>query len=162
MNGSGTLPGPARRAYERGVDALAHDDPGAAVADLADAFQAATGDPEVMSAYGLALALAGADRLRGVALCEAAVRRLRDRTPAEIHLRLARAYLSVHYRAQAVDALRAGAKADPDNPEIHEAFQSLGIRRSPLLPFLRRSHPINKYLGLLRHRLFPPSSEVPR
>jgi hypothetical protein len=160
VTGVSTLPPAARRAFDRGLEALDRDDPQAAVDDLGEAFQAATGDPQVMSAYGLALALAGSDRLRGVALCETAIRRLRDASPADLHLRLARAYLSVHYRAQAVQALRAGAQVDPDHPGIHDAFVVLGIRRAPVLPFLRRSHPLNKYLGLLRHRLFSQTTEV--
>ena len=160
MRASGDLPPAARRAFDRGLEALHRDDPLAAVDELGEAFQAATGDPQVMSAYGLALALAGPDRLRGVALCETAVRRFRVGAPANLHLRLARAYLSVHYRAQAVQALRAGAQVEPDHPGIHETFVALGIRRAPVLPFLRRSNPLNKYLGLLRHRLFPQTLEV--
>jgi len=157
---TGTLPPDARRAFDRGLEALGRDDPQAAVDELGEAFQAATGDPQVMSAYGLALALAGPDRLRGVALCETAIRRLREPAPADLHLRLARAYLSVHYRAQAVQALRAGAQVEPDHPGIHDTFVTLGIRRRPVLPFLRRGNPVNKYLGLLRHRLFPQTTEV--
>ena len=88
------------------------------------------------------------------------LRLLREPAPADLHLRLARAYLSVHYRAQAVQALRAGAQVEPDHPGIHDTFVTLGIRRRPVLPFLRRGNPVNKYLGLLRHRLFPQTTEV--
>lgn len=145
---------------ELGRLALERGDGATAASHLERVFRVRTGDPVVMSWYGLALVFAGSDRLRGVALCEAAVRAAGTSPGADLWCNVGRAYLVVGYRAQAVDALRRGAAVDPDHPGIQAALQGLGIRRPPIFPFLKRSNPINKYLGMLRHRMFPPDREV--
>jgi Tfp pilus assembly protein PilF len=154
-------PARIRDALAAGREALESGDAASAVSHLEEAFRRGTGNPEVMSWYGLSLVLAGCDRLRGVALCEAALRSSGAAPPADLLCNLGRAYLGVGYRAQAADALRRGAAIDPDHPGIHEALMEMGIRRPPIFTFLKRSNPINKYLGLLRHRLFPPNPEAP-
>lgn len=149
-----------RAAMDRGRDAIEKGDPIAARAELEPLFREATGDPELMSLYGLSLSLAGPDVLRGVALCEEAIRKVRSDATAEMYWCVARAYLTVRYRAQAVAALRSGAAVDPEHGGIHEMLTELGIRRPPVVPFLSRGNLFNKYLGMLRHRLFPPHNEV--
>lgn len=116
-------------------------------------FKGATSDADVMSWYGVALALAGVDRLRGVTLCEAAVRRSGRDVSADLLHNLGRAYLAVQYKKEAADALRRGASIQPDHQGIRATLKEMGVRRSPILPFLSRKNPVNKYLGLLRSRL---------
>jgi ribosomal protein S15P/S13E len=40
---------------------------------------------------------------------------------------------------------------------IRRALQKIGSRRDPMVTFLHRSHPVNRTLGRLRHRLTGPS-----
>lgn len=150
-----------KQLLERGKDALGHGDHDLARRTLAEAFEAATGDPEVMSSYGLALVLDGVDWMRGVELCEAAVRKAGGATPPALRWNLARAYMGTQYRMQALEALRKLAAVAPNHAGLGAAFESLGVRRKPVVPFLSRSNSLNKYLGFARHRLFPPNANQP-
>lgn len=154
------IPEAARAPFEEGRRALELGDPAAARVELEEAFRLATDHPDVMSWFGVTCALAGADRLRGVALCEEAIRRAGPTARAEHYHHLGRAYLAVGYKPQAVQAFRRGGSLDPDHAGLQAELVRLGVRRNPIFPFLRRSNPLNKYLGLLRHRLFPPPKEA--
>lgn len=71
----------------------------------------------------------------------------------ENHLNLARACLLANDRRGAVKALRDGLKIDPQNAEMRKLRRDLGLRSSPVIPFLDRSNPLNVFLGRLRHSL---------
>ncbi len=142
-----------------GRDLLVQGDIPAAIKHLCRAFEASTGDPEAMSWYGLALAKGGVDRLRGVVLCEAALRKAAHRPLPELYHNLGQAYLVVEYRAQAADVLRQGASRFPEHEGLMRTLVDMGLRRRPVLPFLSRRNPVNKYLGLLRHRLLARSQK---
>jgi hypothetical protein len=89
----------------------------------------------------------------GVRLCKHAVKLEFYQT--ENYINLAHAcMLHDRHRRDAFEAVRAGIEIDPDNPELHELHRILGMRRSPVLPFLARSHALNKMLGGIRHGLF--------
>jgi len=40
---------------------------------------------------------------------------------------------------------------------IRRALEKIGLRRGRVLPFLHRSHPLNRSLGKWRHRLSGPT-----
>ena len=65
------------------------------------------------------------------------------------YLNLGRAYLKAGDKEGAIEAFREGLENDPDNHDLLWEFRKLGIRKSPPIPFLRRSNPVNKYIGLL-------------
>ncbi len=69
------------------------------------------------------------------------------------YLYLGRTYLLSGNKRPAVDYFFRILKIDNDNKEAIQELSYLGIRQQPVLPFLKRSHPVNKYLGLLRARL---------
>jgi tetratricopeptide (TPR) repeat protein len=92
----------------------------------------------------------------GIAICLKALKRLDETIPfgseffyPVFYLNLGRAYLKADKKQEAVAAFYQGLKNDPDNKDIHEELVRLGNRRKLPVPFLRRSHPINKYIGLL-------------
>ena len=91
------------------------------------------------------------DEYKGVAFCEEALRRGCD--DADALWRLALVYQATFQRERAVRAVRRGLQQDGGHPGLVDLIITLGIRRPPVLSFLKRSHPFNKYLGLLRHRL---------
>lgn len=64
---------------------------------------------------------------------------------------LARTHLLADDRRKASQAVRKGLAIDPHHPELLAMAREMGIRRSPVLPFLSRSHPLNRILGSLRH-----------
>ena len=52
----------------------------------------------------------------------------------------------------AVEALSAGLKFARRDVRLTIAMNRLTSRREPVLSFLGRQHPMNRQLGLLRHR----------
>ena len=72
---------------------------------------------------------------------------------AENYLNLARTSMLARDRKGAVKALRAGLKIDRHTQHLLALYKELGIRSSPVLSFLDRKHPINQFLGRIRHAL---------
>ncbi len=48
-----------------------------------------------------------------------------------------------------MDTLYKGIRFDTENGMLHQEMVKLGIRREPFFTFLKRSNPINKYIGLM-------------
>lgn len=88
----------------------------------------------------------------GLKLCRHAVK-LQFYEP-DNYLNLARTALLANERGEAVQAVRKGLKVDRNNLDLQVLYRELGIRRSPVLPFLSRSNPLNQILGKIRSRLF--------
>lgn len=66
---------------------------------------------------------------------------------------LARTQLRAGDKSGAIETLKAGARHHPDHEDIHALFVEIGVRRPLLFKTLPRSHPLNRYLGLLSVRL---------
>ncbi|MDW7711585.1 MAG: hypothetical protein SCH98_14040 [Deferrisomatales bacterium] len=58
--------------------------------------------------------------------------------------------LKAKQRAQARDAFRMGLQLEPAHPGLHACMAGMGARRAPVLPFLPRSHPANRWCGRMR------------
>lgn len=135
----------------RGDDAWSNGDRQGAH-DLYRAAQQIDGnDPRVLSRLGMTLTIVARDEYKGVAFCEEALRRGCD--DADSLWRLALVYQATFQRERAVRAVRRGLQIDGNHPGLIDLIVALGVRSPPVLSFLKRSHPLNKYLGLLRHRL---------
>ncbi len=114
-------------------------------------------EPVLSSFYGYLIARQKSNIQDGLLWCQEALKRaLRAHLPeinlALIYLNLGRVHLLNNDRRSAIRAFKTGLGYDPDNKEINRELVSLGVRKPPVIPFLPRSHPINKYLGKLRHR----------
>ncbi|MDW7709405.1 MAG: tetratricopeptide repeat protein [Deferrisomatales bacterium] len=53
-------------------------------------------------------------------------------------------------RAKAHAAFQRGLRLDPRHPGLRARVRDMGERRAPVLVFLARSHPANRFLGRLR------------
>lgn len=137
-------------AYDRGDLAAAH-------AFYRQAQQIDGNDPRVLSCLGMTLVVFARDEQKGVAFCEEALRRGGE--SAEYLWRLAVVYQATYQRERAVRALRRGLELEPYHRGMVGMLQAVGIRRPPVFPFLKRSNPINKYLGILRHRFASAKDE---
>lgn len=71
----------------------------------------------------------------------------------EVVYNLARTEQLAGHRDEAVKAVAAGLKLDPDHKGLNKLREDLGLRRPPVLSFLSRSNPLNVLLGRLRHAL---------
>jgi Flp pilus assembly protein TadD len=68
------------------------------------------------------------------------------------YLNLGRIYLLSGKKDAAIQTFRQGLKVGK-NAEIVSQLRNLGLRRDPVLSTLPRNHPLNRYLGLILHRL---------
>ena len=86
-----------------------------------------------------------------VAICMDA--RKEDPKNSDIYLNLGRIHLLAGNRKQAIQVFRLGLRLGR-NLRITNELASLGIRRSPPIPFLERSNPLNKYLGMIMTKIY--------
>jgi tetratricopeptide (TPR) repeat protein len=83
-------------------------------------------------------------------LCDSAVRMKRNQ--AQLYLNLAEVYATAGRKEEAVEALQSGLKFARRDVRLTIAMNKLTERRSPVFSFLARRHPVNRQLGLLRHK----------
>jgi Flp pilus assembly protein TadD len=107
-------------------------------------------NPYYMSYLGVVLARSEGKWGEAERLCDSAVRMKRNQ--AQLYLNLAEVYASAGRRDDAVDALESGLKYARRDVRLTIAMNKLTRRREPVLTFLSRKHPLNRQLGVLRHR----------
>lgn len=117
--------------------------------------------PLILSYYGSLQACVDKRCVIGIDNCTKAVALLRKKSLREgesvetlfpvLYLNLGRAYMAARKKRNAVEALRKGLQYDKRNGPILKELEGLGSRGKLIVPFLRRSNPINKYLGLVVH-----------
>ena len=146
--GRGELAANAREAFEKGRLALQSNDFRSALVSLREAQALAPDHAQIRSSLGLAVALGERNFESARTLCESAAKQ--EFFNPELYLNLARVYLSVGRRPEALRYLRRGQMIDPGHVEIREAIADLGMRRLPILPFLPRRHVVNRMLGSVR------------
>jgi len=73
-----------------------------------------------------------------------------------LYLNLGRAYLAAGNKDEAFESFRTGLIFGNENEELLSELSEIGIRRKPVVSFLSRSNPINKYIGKLVHNLYRP------
>lgn len=99
--------------------------------------------------YGIALQ---EKRYRdGLRLCEHAVKK--QFYEADNFFNLARTRMLLDDRPKAVEAIYRGLRLSPRHRGLRKLERNLGRRNRPVLPFLSRSNPLNRFLGKLRHDL---------
>ncbi len=103
-----------------------------------------------MSWYGVTLVLVERNSNLGVVYCDQALR-AEGPTP-ELLLNQARVALALGQRERAVRAIVRGLESWPDDEGLRMAKEAMGWRRRPVIPFLPRSNPLNRWLGKLRYK----------
>lgn len=127
---------------------------------LSDALQEYPTDPFLLSYYGCLEAVANKNYKVGIDICHEAIEGLKKRVPfgeeffyPVFYLNLGRACLAAGKKEEAVNAFQRGLETDGENKDLLWEVRKLGLRRKPVVPFLRRSNPINRYIGQLVHSL---------
>lgn len=115
-------------------------------------------NPFYLSYSGLLAALAENPDLDAEKLCKEAVAMKHNN--AQLYLNLAQVYLQAGHTTDAIATLEKGLISTGRDVRIRRALKRIGLRREPVLSFLRRSHPLNRTLGKLRHRLAGPPKAV--
>jgi tetratricopeptide (TPR) repeat protein len=127
---------------------------------LKDGLESHPGDPFLLSYYGCLEAVVNGNFNLGIDTCNKAIYSLKGRLPfgeefyfPTFYLNLGRAYLAAGKKREATRAFRTGLKADAENPDLLWEMKGLGLRGEPPVSFLARSNPINKYIGMLLHKM---------
>lgn len=127
---------------------------------LDDALEHYPDDPFLLSYYGCLDAIANKNYKDGIETCLTAIGNLKEKVAfgeeffyPVFYLNLGRAYLAAGKKKEAIDAFNKGIKMDAENKDLLWEIRKLGIRRTPPVPFLKRSNPINKYIGRMLHSM---------
>lgn len=117
-------------------------------------------EPFLLSYYGCLEAVINGNVSFGIDTCKKALEKLDTLAPVSrevyyptFYLNLGRAYIAAGRKKDALEAFDQGLSFDRDNRDLIWEMRKLGIRRKPVIPYLKRTHPINKYIGLLLHKL---------
>jgi tetratricopeptide (TPR) repeat protein len=117
-------------------------------------------EPFLLSYYGCLEAIINRKYVYGIDTCLTAIALLDERMSfgqeifyPTFYLNLGRAYVVAKKRREAVRAFKKGLTYDKENKDLLWEMNKLGRRRSPALPYLNRSNPLNKYIGMILHKL---------
>lgn len=140
----------AEEHFRQGLDALERR----AHVDASEHFRCANrldpSSPRFRSYYGLAIGLGERRFDKALELCRDAAKQ--EFFNPTLYRNLATVHLAFGFKAEGIRFLRRGLMIDPANEEILADLGQLGVRRRPVLGFLRRKHLVNRWLGFLRNR----------
>ncbi len=108
-------------------------------------------EAKYLSYYGLCLALGEGKVAEGLNFCRKAIEE--DVFQPVFYLHLGKVYLKKGSKRKAIKAFRQGLEFDKNNEQIKSEIEQLGTRKEPFFSSLSRSHPLNKYMGILLARL---------
>jgi Flp pilus assembly protein TadD len=140
----------AFREFKSGLTLLRDNYTTKALPHLQRAVELDKNNPYYMSYLGVVLARSEKKWAEAEKLCDSAVRMKRNQ--AQLYLNLAEVYNTAGRREDAVEALQAGMKFARRDVRLSIAMNKLIHRRPPVFSFLKRTHPVNRQVGLLRHR----------
>ncbi len=113
--------------------------------------------PVILSYYGWLQAVVDKKPRSGVTFCRRAFTTFKTSDPhiagsiyPVLYLNLGRTLLLAGRKQEAVESFGRGLTYDRGHRELKKEMTSLGIRKSPVLPFLSRSNPLNRLLGKFR------------
>lgn len=131
-----------------------------ALAVLTRALESYPSDSFLLSYYGCLEAIINKNYASGIEICLRAIEVLNERIPfgrevfyPTFYLNLGRAYSAAKNREEAAKAFQKGLTFDRENKDLVWEMKKLGIRRKPVVSCLKRSNPINKYIGIILHTL---------
>ncbi|GAB4389263.1 MAG: hypothetical protein Kow0025_13540 [Thermodesulfovibrionales bacterium] len=126
-----------------------------ALSVLKEALERFPDDPLLLSHYGRVLATVGKKPDEGIKICSDALGPpgRRQGRPGAFYLNLGKALLGGGRKSEAMQVFREGFALERENRDLLWEIKKLGVRRRPIVPFLRRRNPVNKYLGLFLSRL---------
>jgi Flp pilus assembly protein TadD len=78
---------------------------------------------------------------------------------AQLYLNLAEVYHHAKRDGDAIATLKKGFISAGRDARIRRALEMMGGRRTPVVPSLGRTHPLNRILGRWRHRMIGPRRE---
>ena len=135
--------------FRSGLAFLRGGDAHRALPHLRSALDHEPSNPFYISYVGVAVAAAEQRWAEAEKLCHSAMRM--NRRQAQLYLNLAEVYVGADRKQDAADVRARGLHYAPHDGRLKMALERLKLRRSAVLPFLPRQHPLNRNLGKLRH-----------
>ncbi|MDH5202594.1 MAG: hypothetical protein OEZ31_08325 [Nitrospirota bacterium] len=127
---------------------------------LTEAMKHYTNNPFIFSYQGYLEAFVNKNYSKGVTTCRQAFKILKEQVPFGeefyypiLYLNLGRTYLLANKKRLAQASFKKGLEIDTENRDLLFELKKLGIRKKPPLTFLKRSNPLNKYIGKLLYTL---------
>ncbi len=114
--------------------------------------------PVAMSYYAVCLARLDNAHERAVSLCLMASER--EPCNPDIYLNLGRILLARGDKLYAIKAFKRGLELNDKHVGLKREIKRLGIRKSPVIPFLPRRHVFNRMLGTMRHIMLSSPQQV--
>jgi tetratricopeptide (TPR) repeat protein len=100
------------------------------------------------SFYGLCLGLAKKRHHDAVNICRSAIEM--EKYNPDLHWNLGRVLYDAGRKKEAFRVFVRGVKQQPRHKGLRKDLRRMGMRKRPVLPFLKRDHPINVALGRMR------------
>jgi tetratricopeptide (TPR) repeat protein len=107
-------------------------------------------NPSVWSYYAFCIAKERGQITKSILLCKDAIKHQPENSSH--YLNLGRIYLFINKKGEAITIFREGLNQQP-NQQIIDELNRLMTRKPPVIRFLDRNNPINKYLGILSKAL---------
>jgi len=133
----------------KGLEALALGNTLSALAFFEKAIKIG-GSPSVLSYFAFCIAKERGQIGKAISLGEEALRIEPDNSSH--YLNLGRIHLLAHKKREAIDVFREGLTHEA-NQQIIDELSRLVVRKPPVISFLNRNNPFNKFLGILLRRL---------
>lgn len=139
----------AEQLFAKGVKAMAEGSTLAALVNFERATQLEN-SPLYCSHLAFCIAKERGQVKKGIVLCQEAI--AQDPENSRHYLNLGKIQLLVGHKDDAIETFRSGLSHEP-NQQIVDELLKLEPRNPPVLSFLHRDNPLNKYLGITLKRL---------
>jgi Flp pilus assembly protein TadD len=146
----------AENAFKKGLAAIVEERNAEAVVHFQSAIETERRrlvrqpDARYLSYYGLSLSRAYGVSAEAIASCEAAAR-LAPQDPT-ILLNLGRVYALAGRKTRALRCYETGLQLAPGHQALRRELAHADRRSAPPIPGLKRSNPLNRWVGSLRSR----------
>jgi len=117
-------------------------------------------NPILLSYHGYIEALVNKQYAEGIKICRQSFKILKNQMSLVegfflpiLYLNLGRTYLTGRKKKEAYSSFQKGLELDKKNEDILKELKKLGVRKKPFFPFLSRTNPLNKYMGMLTYEL---------
>ena len=133
------------RLFTKGLEALANGSILSALVFFEKAIKIEN-NPAIWSYLAFCIAKERGQFSKAISLCEEAIKK--EPNNSAHYLNLGRIYLLTNKKAEAINIFREGLNHE-ENQQIVDELNKLIIRKPPVIPFLKRTNPLNKYLGII-------------
>lgn len=143
----------ADSAFREGMRLHEHHDETGALLKYREAVELDGSNPKFLTTLGITVSRVKKNFPLAEQLCRKAIRKSHNNP--QLYLNLAEVYENFGKKEQAMATLRDGLKFTKRDERLKEQIRIFGLRRPPIFGSLGRDHPLNVFLGKVRHAILP-------